>query len=365
MPMLNAQELKDACKIELDDQWSEINNLVDKTVPFINDARLRTLIKQSINSETKSYRYVLLTQLLAKISDPTLNSRALMMRSDLAGAFDPRSLCKEVVVPFDGNNENVLGGSQDPYVSKPLRHPTLSLDYIDELRDKNGWETLVSVLEYVENQENIEVVESILKQTLLEIYHRLSIMVVRYPLPKRISLQNTKNILRNFLDIPSGGEHPVVITYSIFKTISEKFKLYDEIIRAKINAADASTGMPSDIQCISNGEIVLTIEVKDTALSISPIKSKLKDARSLQVSNLLFIAQKGVIDQNEINLLIEHEFSAGQNIYLFNILNFIDPLLVLLGEDGRIDFLVNIGKTLDEYSEIKSRQIWSKMLFAI
>ena len=363
--MLNARDLKETCRIKLENHWTEINNLVDKNILFIDDIQLCTLVKQSVNSETKSYRYVLLTQLLAKTSDPTLDSRALMMRSDLTGAFDPRSLCKEVVVPFDGNNENVLGGSQDPYVSKPLRHPTLSLDYINELRDKDGWKMLVSVLDYVEDQEKTEIAELVLKQTLLEIYHRLSIMVVRYPIPKRISLQSMKTILKNFLDIPSGGEHPVVITYSIFKTIGEKFKLYDEIKRAMINAADASTGMPSDIQCISNGEIVLTIEVKDIALSILPIKSKLKDARSLQVSNLLFIAQKGLIDEKEINRLIEHEFSAGQNIYLFNILDFVDPLLVLLGEDGRIDFLVNIGKTLDEYSEIKSRQIWSKMLFVI
>jgi len=363
--MPNAQDLKDVCKIKLETYWSEINNLVDKNNSLINDERLCALIKQSINSETKSYRYAILTQLLAKVADPKLDCRALMTRSDLEGAFDPRSLCKDVIVPFDGNNENVLGGSQDPYVSKPLRHPILSLDHVAELRDKGGWKNLVSIMEYVESQGDTEFTEAALKQVLLEIYHRLSMMSVRYPIPKRISLQTSKNILKNFLDMQSGGEHPVVITYSIFKTIGEKFKLYDEIKRAKINAADASTGMPSDIQCITGGEIVLTIEVKDIALSISHIKSKLKDARSLQVSNLLFIAQKGIIDENEISLLIEHEFSGGQNIYVYNILDFISPLLVLLGEGGRIDFLTNIGKTLDEYSEIKSRQAWSKMLFEI
>lgn len=363
--MLNAQDLKDACKNKLDEHWSEINNLADKNMAFITDPQLCKRINRAINSQTKSYRYVLPTQILAKIVDPTLDSRSLMMRSDLEGAFDPRSLCKDVIVRFDGNNENVLGGSQDPYVSKPLRHPTLSLDHIDELRDKDGWKNLVSILSYVENMREIEITETVFKQVLLEIYHRLSTMVVRYPIPKRISLQTTKNIVERFLDIPSGGEHPVVITYAIFKTISEKFNLYDEIKRAKINASDASTGMPSDIQCVSEGEIVLTIEVKDIALSISPIKSKLKDARSQQVSNLLFIAQRGITDEREINSLIEHEFSGGQNIYIFNILDFINPLLVLLDEGGRVDFLIDICKTLDEYSEIKSRQIWAGLLFEI
>jgi hypothetical protein len=363
--MTNAQDLKDACQHKLEEYWSEINSLADKNISFLSDQLLLDQIKRSINSQTKSYRYVLLTQLLAKVVDPLLDSRSLMMRSDLEGAFDPRSLCKNVIVLFDGTNENVLGGSQDPYVSKPLRHSTLSLDHIDELKDKEGWRVLCAILDDIENKKEPEFTEAVLKQTLLEIYHRLSTMRVKYPIPKRISLQTTKNIIKSFLEIQSGGEHPVVVTYSIFKTIGNRFNLYDEIKRAKINASDSSTGMTSDIQCFSEGEIVLTIEVKDIELSISPIKSKLKYARSQQVSNLLFIAQKGVRDREEIGLLIEHEFSGGQNLYVFDIMDFMSPILVLLDEEGRIEFLTNICETLDGYSEIKSRQDWSRLLFEI
>jgi hypothetical protein len=363
--MSDAQNLKESCERKLNEAWTEINNIPDKNVVFVADSTFRDKICASVNSPTKSYRYVLLTQLLAKIAEPSLDSRSLMMRSDLDGAFDPRSLCKNVIVPFDGNNENVLGGSQEPYVSKPLRHPTLTLNHINELKDKEGWKTLCSILDEIENQKTPEFTNAVFKQVLLEIYRRLSTMKVLYPTPKRISLQTTKNLIKKFLEIQSGGEHPVVITYSIFKTIGERFNLYDEIKRAKINASDSSTGMTSDIQCISDGKIVLTIEVKDVELTISPIKSKLKDARSQQVSNLLFIAQKGVTNKDEIDLLIEHEFGSGQNLYVFNIIDFINPLLVLLDESGRIDFLINIGKTLDNYSEIKSRQGWSKLLFQI
>jgi len=139
--MTIAQDLKDACQHKLEEYWYEINRLADKNISFLSDQPLLDQIKSSINSQTKSYRYVLLTQLLAKVVDPSLDSRSLMRRSDLDGAFDPRSLCKNVIVPFDGNNENVLGGSQEPYVSKPLRHSTLSLDHIDELKDKRWMES--------------------------------------------------------------------------------------------------------------------------------------------------------------------------------------------------------------------------------
>lgn len=363
--MLNAQELKEACEEILEQFWYEINNLPDKNIVFLDNRDLLANIKNSINSNTKSYRYVLPTQLLAKMVDVDLDSRSLMMRSDLEGAFDPRSLCKDIIVPFDANNENVLGGSQDPYVSKPLRHPTLALDIIAELRDKEGWKTLCSILNEIETKKDTVFTEKVFKQTLLEIYHRLSTMRVRYPIPQRVSLTITTDLVEKFLELPSGGEHPVVITYSLFKTIGELFNLYDDIQRAKINASDSSTGMVSDIQCLSKGEIILSIEVKDTDLTILQIKSKLKDARAQQVANLLFIAQREIINEKEIDSFIEHEFSSGQNIYVFNILDFMTPILVLLDEGGRKKFLINICDTLDEYSEIKSRQIWSKLLFDI
>lgn len=361
--MSSRPEFIKLCKEELAKSWADIIELDDKDVSFVSDP-LRTMIKECVNNKgTKSYRYVLPTQILAKVIDPSLDSRSLMAASTLPGAFDARSLCHKVIVPFDKENENVLGGSSEPYVNNPLRVPSITKENMKQQKDKEGWRKLYSILGNIEEKNDEEFTKLVFKQVLLEIYHRLSFTRVAYPVPMRISYDSTKKILTEFLNIPSGGEHPVVITYSIFKTIGEKFGLYDEIKREKINASDSSTGMISDIQCISSGNIVLSIEVKDKDLTIEQAKSKLKDARTQQVSSLLFMVQRG-IDERFGNF-IEQEFSSGQNIYLFNILDFVSPLLVLLGESGRIEFLRNICENLDKFSEIRSRQIWAKLLLEI
>ena len=45
-------------------------------------------------------------------------------------------------------------------------------------------------------------------------------------------------------------------------------------------AADASSGMLADIECWSGGRIVLLIEVKDRALTLMQLDSKIDLARS-------------------------------------------------------------------------------------
>jgi len=362
--MTSRPEFIESCRQELVKNWKDILELEDKTVLFTSQS-LKDMIKDCINSGTKSYRYVLPTQLLAKLMDPSLDSRSLMAASPLAGAFDARSLCHKVIVPFDKENEDVLGGSPEPYVNNPLRVRAITEENIGQQKDKEGWRNLCTILKEVEERNNQEFTRTVFKQVLLEVYHRFSSIRVAYPIPMRISLESTMKLINDFLSYPSGGEHPVVITYSIFKTIGEIFGLYDEIKREKINASDSSTGMISDIQCISSGRIILSIEVKDKELTIEQAKAKLKDARTQQVANLLFIVQKGVSDKKGFESFIGQEFSSGQNIYLFNISDFVTPILVLLGELDRITFLKNVCKNLDEFSEITSRQTWAKLLLEI
>ena len=47
----------------------------------------------------------------------------------------------------------------------------------------------------------------------------------------------------------------------------------------------------------------------------------------------------------------------------FNLSEFAPPLLALLGEKGRREFLINVGRILDNYgSTLRDRQAWAKLL---
>lgn len=76
-----------------------------------------------------TYRYILLTNLLAKATNGRANGLALQAGAALRGAFDSRSLCHKVVVDFDRDPDQLagkLGRSNEPYLNKPARYPALT-----------------------------------------------------------------------------------------------------------------------------------------------------------------------------------------------------------------------------------------------
>ena len=99
------------CRKALPLAWQ---NAVDKignavSTPDRNlDDKLQKAIYNCVNSKTKTYRYVLPTQLLAKVADISVDCRSLQATGQRKGAFDARSICDDIVVPFDKENDNVL-----------------------------------------------------------------------------------------------------------------------------------------------------------------------------------------------------------------------------------------------------------------
>lgn len=351
--------------------WKEVYETAGKNpaLTYIADSKLKDLIHSCVNTQTKTYRYVLPTQLVAKAADPSLDSRCVQASRGGKGAFDARSVCDEVIAHFDKENHNVLGGSPEPYVNNPLRVPEVTKQHRKRQKDKRGWDALCSVLEKVETKQDTGFTLGILKQTLLEIHKRLSAVQVQYPVPRRISLEQTKKLIQDFLSAKSGGDRVLALTSALLETVGSKFQLYTEVCRSKITAADAATGLVADIECKdSSKRIVLGVEVRDKELTVKQIKDKLPNMRSKRVSEFLFIAQKGVHQDNgaKIQELVKKEFVSGQNIYIFNILDFAASLFALLGEAGRREFLENVGKTLDTYgSAIEHRKAWADLLSQI
>lgn len=113
--------------------------------------KIETYIEQIINLTHLTYKYVLLNGMLAKATNPAANPLVLQAGSPLDGAFDARSLCHSVVVPFEQTVlEKRLGGSNEPFLNKPARFPHLSLDNaVRRGKDKQTLERLIAVFNLV------------------------------------------------------------------------------------------------------------------------------------------------------------------------------------------------------------------------
>ena len=332
-----------------------------------DESDLLASIRVSVNSNTKTYRYVLPTQLLAKVADSTLDCRSLQAGADRTGSFDARTIAHQVIVPFDQSNDRVLGGSPEPYVNNPVRVPEVSKQYRNAQRNRRGWDHLCHVLETVESTGDENFSKNVLKQVVVEVYRRLSEVRVAYPAPRRISLSRCISRIDEYLTELSGGDRLLALSSALFTVIGRRFHLYSRVQRASITSSDASTGMLADLECVAeDGAIVLVVEVKDRALTVSQMMGKVANVREKQVSELFFVAQQGVEDQAQIDSLVEREFVSGQNVYVMSLSKLAEMSLALIGEEGRRDFLLEVGSQLDDHrSDIRHRRRWSELLASV
>lgn len=360
------------CNMYLTSRWDHICQNIqhsDFREPLGSEYQeLKNVFIICLTSKTKTYHYVLPTQLLCKCVNPSLDCHSLQAAYDAEGSFDARTIAHGVIVPFDRQNHNVLGGSPEPYVNNPLRCPAVTEAYRSQQKNKQDWDNLIQVLDIIEYKNNEQFTKQAFDQLLVEIYTLLAEVNVIYPTPNRISLHQTIELISQFIASKSGGDRIEAVCAALFKTLAEQFDLFDEVRRGKINAADASSGMIADIECWLEGRIVLLVEVKDRSLTLTQLDSKLDIARSQTISEILFLAEQGLdkADEKEIVERIKHEFSSGQNVYISNFLDFSTGILILLKERGRVVFLNKIGEELDiTNSAITHKKAWAGLLKSV
>jgi len=134
----------------LNEIWSEICQQAeqDQLQDWLTDETLLEDIRAAVNSKTKSYRYVLPTQIAAKLADLSLDARCIQVARGGSGAFDARTIAHKVIVPFDQANNSVLGGSSEPYVNNPLRILEISLSYANAQKESYRLGAFVSFTRY-------------------------------------------------------------------------------------------------------------------------------------------------------------------------------------------------------------------------
>lgn len=350
------------CRTLLQQSWAEPGAEASRELP----AEITDAIHRSINSATRSYRYVLPTQILAKVADHSLDCRCIQVESGLPGAFDARSLCHKVIVPFDRANDRVLGGSPEPYVNNPLRIRSLTEDARSQQRDRAGFEDLLRVTAFAERHPGAA--PALLEAVLDAIRKRLRQVAIVYGVPNRASLAAVMSITRSFLSVRSGGARLQCVAAALFAAIGRRFSLFDRVSTASVNAADASTEAVADLECRRGEEIVLAVEVKDSDLTLRAIGDRMPSIRRRGVREFIFLLQGDVVasDASSVAELTARQFATGQNLYVCRLEPFMESCLALLGEPGRRGFLAAVGEQLDETrADLVHRQAWRDALLQL
>lgn len=322
-------------------------------------------IDSLVNSDSVSIRFCLPTQLLGKLVDPKLDCLCLQKGTcDSESTWDPRGFAAKVIVPWVMANQAVLGTSSDPYVSKPLRKPKIE-ESPGNVKSKADWSLLYQVLHEVENRHNLKFTRQKLILVLRSIKKKLAESVFEYAIPERVGLDQTRNLIRQFLDESSGGDRGLSVAAALFQTFGEFFGLYSNVRRYVINASDQSTGSVADIECLDkDGELRLAIEVKERSLTLTDVKGAVQKARKGSIQEFLFNAPRvNPNDSDSVADLFSRSWASGTNLYQLSIDELINVGLTLTGEDGSKHFLNGVGNQLNEYNtQPRNRQRWKELL---
>lgn len=356
---MNASDIKSW----LQSQWRDaLSDGVDKADPEVD---------RFVNSPVASIRYAFFTQLLGKIEDHARDLLCLQMQRDLgeiSGAWDPRSFCAKVVVPWAAENQNVLGRSADPYVSNPLRRPRLDAD-TQKLRDGDEWEALTQFLGKLQDRSDPDEIKRAFARCLASLSRRLRHQQFAYPVPQRVSLGQLDELIETYLSKPSGGLRPQVLATVLFQHVGAVFGLFSKIESQGVNESDAASGALGDIVCYGSesDEPMLAVEVKDHDLQLIELQACIAKARQSDLRKLLFAAPGlASAERGDIEARIKSEWAQGMNVHQVEIESLAHHAFMLLDERHCPEFLKKVGQELDSRAAPHAdREDWLKLLAQI
>ena len=209
-----------------------------------NSAETDPDIDALVNSPVASIRFALVTQMLGKIADPSRSLLSLQLRAVDDGAWDARSFANRVVVPWNRDNHQLIGGSADPYVSNPLRRSRL--DDEANVRNPGEWKHLVDFVQLLDAAPRTELMKQY-ERVRRSLARRLAARKFLYPIPQRIGQVQLERMVARFLEEPSNGLRPLAVATALFKTLGASFSLFPKVLAQCLHEADAASGKPGDI----------------------------------------------------------------------------------------------------------------------
>lgn len=242
-----------------------------------------------IDNTHLTYKYVLFTALLSKATDPTINALCLQKKSTLPGAYDARTVCHKVIVPFEMEAlGKALGGSNEPFLNKPARFPELSKD--NAVRRGNDQSLLDSLCDNLPKITTSEEAYSCLVYLLRKLIvlrdaqQNMSVFTVERStnLPARLIAYMEKALEQSY-----EGEVLTLLVAGAYHLLYNKPNATVEV--HPVNQSGASGREVSDLDIYVDDNLVASNELKDKNYSETDIRHAADKVLNAGGTKMLFI----------------------------------------------------------------------------
>lgn len=342
---------EEASKI-LNREWKHVQS--DDETEYIEDDHIRTKIEEILTDSNKTYRYILVNATLSKVTNPTVHYRALQAGSSLEGAYDARSVAHDTVVPWEKGHGERLGGSPEPFVNNPARHP--EVDTNNRARSSRKQERLYDLLQrmqkHVEDKE-LEPVD-ILRQT-LQAVSELESRTVAFESPSTAPYDVVALHIREYLRESGNGERLPAVVAGIIQTYYEHAGEGDWRIDCEhANVSDEFSKAAGDVEIFYDSELHKAMEVKDKPATRSSVQHAIEKGRRNELGEYLYVLGAGFKPDEESDARGEAEDAPIELIFitpseLINTLKLVDDV-------ERVFFLEAVGEFLNDMRATQSNK---------
>ena len=345
----------------LNREWNRVQNNDEQN--YLDDKTAARKIGEVLNASQLTYKYILVTNVIAKAVNSDIHYRAMQAQWDHPGAYNARSLGHAVLVEWEKDHGERLGGSNEPFLNKPARYPSFSME--NSYRSEKAHTRLYELLERLEEKTNTGEIDPIdvLRHTLYEI-SQLDPQTVDFIPPKSdVPYQELRSRVEKYIEKSGGGERLASVTAGVMKAYYTHTDGENYTIEAEhANVPDEFSNAAGDVEVFrDDNDLVRAIEVKDKPTERSDIQHAITKARENELSEYLYVVGQGFRNESEKQGAIQEIEDSSVEIILI----FPEELLSMLkfvADTGRKQFVESVGEYLNEMrGSEENKENWKKL----
>jgi hypothetical protein len=289
------------------------------------DLKQRIETVMAAKALAKGFKYMLVTGILGKATEPSVHPRSIQAGSSLPGAYDARSLCHKVVVRFEKTKGNLFGLSNEPFLIKSLRHPEHDKTN-PQLKKKDTAAALHDALEMINTTSEAEVYAALVH--VLRLGRLNSASAVRTTPAAHDDLKVSISFVSRFLEKTDGGARLVAVWAALLKLSDDRADV--DVKAYNPNQSDKFSGTIGDVEVFEKGELVSASECKHRPVNIDDVEHGL--AKNLSGAEYIFVLASGFAVDMEKPVKDRIAHAAGElNVSIVEEKEF-PTILKLLGE---------------------------------
>lgn len=273
------------------------NVLLDAFEQIREKPRSSCSISQAIDTvfngdKCLTYQYILFTALLAKTVDARVDVLSLQIEDESDGAYAPRSLCKEVVYPFqlDMLDDVMDGSNNDPLVNKPARFSRLTVNNQARGDGKKALYALCKSLPEVATQtEARQCLEYLLSKLFALAQKRKDEDSQIQSASLSCGPYELREFLSKLLDQGFGGDALVLVAGALYRIQYPEADGF-EVIPHPVNQPGNSSRQFSDLDLKKDDKPYFGTELKDKPFTEQDVRRAADTVHAAGVRGLIFIS---------------------------------------------------------------------------